>query len=383
MFEAVLNVVYNTSMRDYLEKLKQYFAPEDNTIRDASLLTGGGVLGAGVGGKAFLDFTKLENTADAWDAKGKVLDDVLSSKTYTFKSPLSGKLLKRSPEDFDLAHALYHEGTSNVLNNKLLGAKVEGIYNIPTDYMHSRGHVQGWMPKEKPLILPGIFDFAGGQHNHFQGAGSRQVSLAHFLRDFALPKSTRDVIFDTKAVPRNDEFLDMMIDDSARKIYNEGHGSFKKVTDGDTLFHKIIDEVANSPKVLKVNAADKVLANKDKHTELSPLLKKLGITEDNFSVSNVYNKLVEAYNTTSDKKEKSALRKGIRGIELTLLSESNNNGKKMDWVTHFTKNQGPAYARIARIASKIGKPVAGAVGLAGTAAAGAGLGMLGNELLSS
>ena len=209
------------------------------------------------------------------------------------------------------------------------------------------------------------------------------MSLAHFLRDFALPKSTRDVIFDTKAVPRNDEFLDMMIDDSARKIYNEGHGSFKKVTDGDTLFHKIIDEVANSPKVLKVNAADKVLSNKDKHTELSPLLKKLGITEDNFSVSNVYNKLIEAYNTTSDKNEKSALRKGIRGIELTLLSESNNNGKKMDWVTHFTKNQGPAYARIARIAAKIGKPVAGAVGLAGTAAAGAGLGMLGGELFSS
>lgn len=328
----------------------------------AELLLGGGV--AAVGGKTYYDLSKLKRLAANWEEASKATADILKERANTFVSPISGNTLNISPADFDLDHKTYYENANKVLNKRLLGFKVGNLYDWHNQFSSALEQMQG-VPKDHPVFFDGLLNTSKARtHNQFQMGKYRQESLAHFMRDYTFRKGKlRDLLFETKDVETK---VPKRLLEWAKKVQADP-GKFKIVTpyvEGKSL-PTFMNMLYNSPKGIRLMLANS-LAGSGKVTELSPFLKSLGVTNENFSLQTVYDKLVDAAKNAADDATKKNLVTNIKVLEKMMLGPQ--------WAGKFSNGMGPHYAKALGSMVKKLRPLKWGAGLAGLL----GLGALGH-----
>lgn len=336
----------------------------DNASANWLELAGGSLLGAG-GLKTVSDISKLESMASQWEDASRDTATTLKGLANKFISPISGKKFIASPADFDLDHKVYYENANKVLNKRLLGIKLGTLYDLPNQFSFALEQMQG-VPKDHPVFFDGLLGTTKARsHNQFQMGKSRQESLAHFIRDYTLTKGkTRDLLFETKDV---DTKIPKWLMNWAKEI-QANPGEFKAIapTDDGKITSLLKNMAYNSPKGLRLMFANSIAGN-GKVTELSPFLKSLGVTNENFSLQTVYDKLVEAAKNTKDVKAKKDITSNIKLLERMMLGSQ--------WSGKFSNEMGPHYAKALGSMLKKLRPLkqgAGLVGLLGLGALGHG-----------
>lgn len=336
----------------------------DNTNANWLELVGGSLLGAG-GLKTVGDISSLESMASKWEDASRDTAEILKGRANTFVSPISGKKFKASPADFDLDHKIYYDNANKVLNKRLLGIKLGHLYDLPNQFSFALEQMQG-VPKDHPVFFDGLLGTSKARsHNQFQMGKSRQESLAHFIRDYTLTKGkTRDLLFETKDV---DTKIPKWLMNWAKEI-QANPGEFKVIAPiDDGKISSLLKNMAyNSPKGLRLMLANSIASN-GKVTELSPFLKSLGVTNENFSLQTVYDKLVDAAKNTKDVKAKKDIASNIKLLERMMLGQQ--------WSGKFSNEMGPHYAKALGSLLKKLRPLkqgAGLVGLLGLGALGHG-----------
>jgi hypothetical protein len=287
---------------------------KDDVINTA--LVGGGLISAGGGAQILYDYEKARSLAEDWANESRAVNSLKKKAP----SAIGEKPLLYSPEWADKAFNVYRDNSRKMLNRRYFGIPGVALYDIAQSFVEPDKH-QGIVLRKllKRDIERGAVpaNLSPTEYRRYLDGVIADIDNVAKLKD-----NPADILLPGKKYKL--DTLGRLLRGEFARVYNTGRNWSKRDMRLGGKTHASIYATESAPITLihhleGISAAQSLFKKDDgkRVVELHPLLRDLGLNEENFNLTDLHKKLTQAAGPggSADKTVRNTYRNMLENLE--------------------------------------------------------------------